>query len=305
MDQTWVGLTRADCLQHDSHARMQTTAAAAAPDTSQGRRSPEQLCTAASANGSSQPASPFSLDIAKFAQIALQSRANSSETVSPARSKGAGEVAAAAQRRRAAAAGGDCDWNAQIEKDLHRTFPGHPVMDSTGRSALRRLLSAYARRNPSVGYCQVRIAPASKHGYTSSTCADEQPWLVQNVIRLLLAGLQWHESLLCTMRSLGVLAGHEFCGIQPSQGKLLKDRLIVSGRVLQGMNFVAACLLLFMDEEDAFWALAVIIEDLLPGYFSTAMVEPQVSLGLVRAHVPLQPPSPCKRIGKSVVFDYM
>lgn len=43
------------------------------------------------------------------------------------------------------------------------------------------------------------------------------------------------------------------------------------------MNFVAACLLLFMDEEDAFWALAVIIEDLLPGYFSTAMVEPQVS----------------------------
>ena len=42
------------------------------------------------------------------------------------------------------------------------------------------------------------------------------------------------------------------------------------------MNFVAACLLLFMDEEDAFWSLAVIIEDLLPGYFSTAMVEPQV-----------------------------
>ena len=43
----------------------------------------------------------------------------------------------------------------QIEKDLHRTFPGHPVMDSSGRNALRRLLAAYARRNPSVGYCQV------------------------------------------------------------------------------------------------------------------------------------------------------
>lgn len=41
------------------------------------------------------------------------------------------------------------------------------------------------------------------------------------------------------------------------------------------MNFVAGCLLLFMDEEDAFWCLACIIEDLLPGYFSTAMVEPQ------------------------------
>ena len=47
------------------------------------------------------------------------------------------------------------DWNLQIEKDLHRTFPGHPVMDGTGRSALRRILAAYARRNPSVGYCQV------------------------------------------------------------------------------------------------------------------------------------------------------
>ncbi len=46
----------------------------------------------------------------------------------------------------------------------------------------------------------------------------------------------------------------------------------------QGMNFVAGCLLLFMDEEDAFWSLACIIEDLLPGYYSTAMVEPQVRL---------------------------
>ena len=45
---------------------------------------------------------------------------------------------------------------------------------------------------------------------------------------------------------------------------------------LQGMNFVAGCLLLFMDEEDAFWCLTTIIEDLLPGYFSTTMVAPQV-----------------------------
>ncbi|KAK3286695.1 hypothetical protein CYMTET_5762 [Cymbomonas tetramitiformis] len=42
----------------------------------------------------------------------------------------------------------------QIEKDLARTFPGHPAMEGGGRAALRRLLTAYARFNPGVGYCQ-------------------------------------------------------------------------------------------------------------------------------------------------------
>ncbi|KDP46137.1 hypothetical protein JCGZ_06648 [Jatropha curcas] len=45
-------------------------------------------------------------------------------------------------------------WKGQIEKDLPRTFPGHPALDDNGRNALRRLLTAYARHNPSVGYCQ-------------------------------------------------------------------------------------------------------------------------------------------------------
>ncbi|XP_038679187.1 TBC1 domain family member 2B-like isoform X2 [Tripterygium wilfordii] len=45
-------------------------------------------------------------------------------------------------------------WKVQIEKDLPRTFPGHPCLDDDGRNALRRLLTAYARHNPSVGYCQ-------------------------------------------------------------------------------------------------------------------------------------------------------
>ncbi|CAN4125615.1 unnamed protein product [Withania somnifera] len=45
-------------------------------------------------------------------------------------------------------------WRGQIEKDLPRTFPGHPALDEDGRNALRRLLTAYAQHNPSVGYCQ-------------------------------------------------------------------------------------------------------------------------------------------------------
>ncbi|ESQ52607.1 hypothetical protein EUTSA_v10017641mg, partial [Eutrema salsugineum] len=48
-------------------------------------------------------------------------------------------------------------WKGQIEKDLPRTFPGHPALDDDGRNALRRLLTAYARHNPSVGYCQFSV----------------------------------------------------------------------------------------------------------------------------------------------------
>ena len=42
-------------------------------------------------------------------------------------------------------------------QDLPRTFPGHPALDEDGRNALRRLLTAYARHNPAVGYCQVHL----------------------------------------------------------------------------------------------------------------------------------------------------
>lgn len=45
-------------------------------------------------------------------------------------------------------------------QDLPRTFPGHPALDEDGRNSLRRLLTAYARHNPSVGYCQVLVISA-------------------------------------------------------------------------------------------------------------------------------------------------
>ena len=137
----------------------------------------------------------------------------------------------------------------QIEKDLHRTFPGHPVMDSSGRNALRRLLAAYARRNPSVGYCQVPL-PVSLLGCSEARSGCDQSCM--------------------SSRTASVRV------------KVLSEG--THGLREQGMNFVAGCLLLFMDEEDAFWSLACIIEDLLPGYYSTAMVEPQVRL--LRASLP-------------------
>lgn len=49
----------------------------------------------------------------------------------------------------------------QINKDLDRTFPGHPLMDATGKDSLRQILIAFALHRPDIGYCQV-ITPLLK-----------------------------------------------------------------------------------------------------------------------------------------------
>lgn len=199
------------------------------------------------------------------------------------------------------------DWNLQIEKDLHRTFPGHPVMDGTGRSALRRILAAYARRNPSVGYCQVRhcLAPMTSRlslPQLQATAVLFRQYLhcdpvlpvvdsVTLLKRCCVCQVVCDRSQMCVWHQASQQVPAPVCLPWSS------IKLSLCWHV-QGMNFIAGCLLLFMDEEDTFWCLAIIVEELLPGYYSMAMVEPQVQ----PLHHPL-PSKACHSAASEQVID--
>eukprot|EP01043_Picozoa_sp_COSAG02_P029644 COSAG02_NODE_1855_length_10650_cov_4.154677_6_plen_546_part_00 len=101
----------------------------------------------------------------------------------------------------------------EIEKDLKRTFPKHETLSTEeAQQKLRSVLTAYARRNPRVGY-------------------------------------------------------------------------------VQSMNYIGALLLLFMEEDEAFWTLTAMVEDLLPESFyadnmSALLTELDLFDELVQAKLP-------------------
>ncbi|EGC29571.1 hypothetical protein DICPUDRAFT_158827 [Dictyostelium purpureum] len=71
----------------------------------------------------------------------------------------------------------------EIEKDISRTFPGHPFFDSDeGKRKLSRVLEAYSLRNRKVGYCQSMNIVAGFLLFAVNKNEEDAFWLLATIV---------------------------------------------------------------------------------------------------------------------------
>jgi len=94
----------------------------------------------------------------------------------------------------------------QIERDLKRTFPGHTLYDTTdGLAKLRRVLTAYARHNPTIGYCQ-------SMNFISAFLLlvfdeEEAFWVLDHILTNILPPNYYTEHMMSSLVDQNVFAG--------------------------------------------------------------------------------------------------
>ncbi|KAG8436336.1 hypothetical protein GDO86_007438 [Hymenochirus boettgeri] len=99
-----------------------------------------------------------------------------------------------------------------------------------------------------------------------------------------LAAKQIEKDLLRTMPSNACFSNLQSVGV-PRLRRLLRGLAWLYPDIgyCQGTGMVASCLLLFLEEEDAFWMMSAIVEDLVPAsYFSTTLVGVQTDQRVLR-----------------------
>ncbi|XP_069765857.1 small G protein signaling modulator 3 isoform X1 [Narcine bancroftii] len=98
------------------------------------------------------------------------------------------------------------------------------------------------------------------------------------------AAKQIEKDLLRTMPSNTCFSDMDSIGV-PRLRRILRGLAWLYPEIgyCQGTGMVAACLLLFLEEEDAFWMMCAIIEDLVPAsYFSTTLLGVQTDQRVLR-----------------------
>ncbi|XP_072512333.1 small G protein signaling modulator 3 isoform X2 [Notamacropus eugenii] len=99
-----------------------------------------------------------------------------------------------------------------------------------------------------------------------------------------IAAKQIEKDLLRTMPSNACFSTMSSVGV-PRLRRILRGLAWLYPEIgyCQGTGMVAACLLLFLEEEDAFWMMCAIIEDLVPAaYFSTTLMGVQTDQRVLR-----------------------